>query len=372
MTGPQKVYLHVGLPKTGTTFLQSSLLHNHEALIRAGVRYDATENAMFLAAVDVRGTHKAWGRRRSEVKGSWDTLCQQARRHDGTTVISQELLAAASERRIHAAMTMLRDLDVHVVVTARDPARQAAAEWQEGIRHGRRLSFEQFRHTVLDGTSESDYARRYRESHDLPTVLARWAGAVPEGHVHVLTAPPHGAPKELLWERFAALVGFDATLPPAGPEAANRSLGADEADLLRRVNVALRKRIVQPEYGVIVKQGYARTLLEVGHSRKVVVPPDLHDDLVVVAQRWVKEIDKAGYTVHGELSDLVPTPHPLPVRHPDDVDATAQVEAASAATAELLVEVQRLRERLAELEVANDRLRRKRTRLKERLRQATA
>lgn len=372
MTGPQKVYLHVGLPKSGTTFLQSSLLHNHEALARAGVRFDGGEERMFLAAVDVRGTHKAWGRGRSEVKGSWDALCHQARRHDGTTVISQELLAAASERRIHAAMTMLRDLDVHVVVTARDPARQAAAEWQEGIRHGRRLTFEQFRRTVLDATSETGYARRYRASQDLPAVLARWASAVPAGNVHVLTAPPHGAPDELLWERFAALVGFDATLPSAGPEAANRSLGADEADLLRRVNVALGKRIVQPEYGVIVKQGYARALLEVGRSRKAVVPPDLHDDLVVVAERWVKEIDRAGYTVHGQLTDLIPTPHPLPPRHPDDVDATAQVEAASAATAELLVEVQRLRERVGELEVANDRLRRKRTRLKARLRHATA
>ena len=372
MTGPQTVYLHVGAPNTGTRFLQRSLLHNHQALTRAGVRYDGGEQRMFLAAVDVRGTHRAWGLARSEVKGSWDTLCQRARRHDGTTVIGHELLGAASERRIHAAMTMLRDLDVHVVVTARDPARQAAAEWQEGIRHGRRLTFEEFRHTVLDETSETDYARRYRLAQDLPAVLARWAGAVPAGNVHVLTAPPPGAPEELLWERFAALVGLDPRLPPAVSEAGDRPLGTDEADLLRRVNVALDKRIVQPEYGAIVKQGFARTLLEVGQSRPPVVPPELYDDLVVVAERWVKEIDKAGYTVHGELTDLVPRPHPLPVRRPDDVDAAAQVQAASAATAELLVEVQRLRERVTDLEVANERLRRKRARLKKRLRQATA
>ena len=71
-------------------------------------------------------------------------------------------------------MTMLRDLEVHVVVTARDPARQAAAEWQEGIRHGRRLTFEEFRERVLDQSSDSDYARRFRAAQDLPGVLARW------------------------------------------------------------------------------------------------------------------------------------------------------------------------------------------------------
>ena len=45
--------------------------------------------------------------RRSEVDGSWDALCRKARAHDGTTVISHELFAAASAHQVTAALTEL-------------------------------------------------------------------------------------------------------------------------------------------------------------------------------------------------------------------------------------------------------------------------
>ena len=70
----QRVYLHVGLPKSGTTFLQASLLRNRQALRQAGVLFPAGEERMFQAAVDVRGNHKAWGLARSEVKDGWDAI----------------------------------------------------------------------------------------------------------------------------------------------------------------------------------------------------------------------------------------------------------------------------------------------------------
>ena len=61
----QRVYLHVGVPKSGTTFLQVSLAENKKSLKEAGVLYPAGHERMFLAAVDVRGAHKGWGRTRA-------------------------------------------------------------------------------------------------------------------------------------------------------------------------------------------------------------------------------------------------------------------------------------------------------------------
>jgi hypothetical protein len=369
----QRVYLHVGVPKSGTTFLQASLSSNRKDLRAAGVLYPGGEERMFLAAVDVRGSHKAWGRKRSEVEGAWDHVCRKARKHDGVTVISHELLGGASTRQVTEALTMLKGVEVHLVVTARDPARQATAEWQEGIKHGRRLTVEQFRTRVLSSSSETDYARRYRASQDLPDVLARWGATLPASRVHVVCCPPPDADPGLLWQRFAGVVGFDPeAFPPAGPESANPSLGTTEIDLLRRVNVALDKRLVQPEYGQVVKQLYAQELLETGRSPRPVVPLAMHDDLRVVGERWAKEIDTAGYAVHGDLASLVPVAPVEPGPHPDDVPARAQVDSAVAATAELLLEVQRGRGELARLEADNARLRTKRKLLKRRLRATTA
>jgi hypothetical protein len=369
----QRVYLHVGVPKSGTTFLQASLSSNRKDLRAAGVLYPGGEERMFLAAVDVRGSHKAWGRRRSEVAGAWDHVCRKARTHDGVTVISHELLGGASSRQVTEALTMLKGVDVHLVVTARDPARQATAEWQEGIKHGRRLTFEQFRTRVLSSSSETDYARRYRASQDLPDVLARWGATLPASRVHVVCCPPPDAAPGLLWQRFAGVVGFDPEVFPAvGPESANPSLGTTEIDLLRRVNVALDKRLVQPDYGQVVKQLYAQELLETGRSPRPGVPLARHDDLRVVGERWAKEIDTAGYVVHGDLASLVPVAPAEPGPHPDDVPPRDQVDSAVAATAELLLEVQRGRVELARLEADNARLRTKRKLLKRRLRATTA
>lgn len=368
----QRVILHVGVPKSGTTFLQSSLTLNRQALREAGVLYPAGHERMFLAALDVRGAHKAWGRRRAEVDGAWDTLCRKARAHDGTTVISHELFAAASAHQVTAALTMLKGLEVHVVVTARDPARQAVAEWQEGVKHGRRLRFEQFRRRVLDNASETDYARRFRASQDLPDVLARWGGSLPASRVHVVCCPQPDADPRLLWERFGDVVGFDAVqLEPAGPDSVNPSLGTVEIDLLRRVNVALDKRLVQPDYGQVVKQLYAQEILPARRSPRAVVPAEMYDDLAIVGERWVKEIDKAGYDVRGALASLVPVAPGEEGPHPDDVHPRDGLEAAVAATAELLVEVQRSRADVTRLEAENAKLRKKRKRLKHRLRAVT-
>jgi hypothetical protein len=367
----QRVYLHVGVPKSGTTFLQASLDENKRSLKQAGVLYPSGHERMFLAAVDVRGAHKAWGRARAEVDGTWDTLCRKARAHEGVTVVSHELLGAASPHQITEALTMLRGIEVHLVVTARDPARQAAAEWQEGVKHGRRLTFEQFRRRVLDDAAETDYARRYRANQDLPAVLARWGASLPASRVHVVTCPPSNADPQVLWDRFCGVIGVDPTrFPAAGPGSANTSLGTTEIALLRRVNVALAKRLVQPEYGRVVKQLYAQDILSGRRSARPVVPVEMYDDLAVVGERWAKEIDKAGYVVHGDLASLVPVAPTEPGPHPDDVDPREALESAVAATAELLVAIQRRGADVERLEAENAKLRKKRKLLKRRLRAA--
>ncbi len=373
----RKVVLHVGVPKSGTTFLQANLARHRSALREAGVLVPGLKERAFLAALDVRGTHAAWGRRRSEVAGAWDDLCRKARRHDGTTVITHELFAGASVHQVVAALTMLRGLEVHVVVTARDLARQVTAEWQEGVKHGRRLTFEEFRSRVVEGDAAdgaNDHARRFRASQDLPGVLARWSCDLPATQVHVVCCPPPGGDPGILWERFGDAVGFAARRyapSDADSTSLNASLGPDEIDLLRRVNVALDRRIVQPEQGELVKRLYAQRLLAPHATARPAVPLEMYDDLAVVGERWVKEIDAAGYVVHGDVTELVPVAPAQRSPHPDEVDPRAQVRSAAAATAELLVELQRTRADVARLEAEAKQSRKRRKALKERLRAAT-
>ena len=367
----RRITVHIGLPKTGTTFLQASLGQNQEAFREAGLLYPSGEGRMFLAALDVRGTYDGWGRTPEETVGSWLDLCGRAHAFAGDTLISHELLAAAPRDRIVQAMSHLAGLELHVVVTTRDLARQAISEWQEGIKHGRRLSFAKFTTQVLAGDSETQHAHRFRGSHDLPAVLERWACVVPPENLHVVTCPPPGAGTDVLWSRFCDAAGIDGTrFGPAGKQSSNASLGVHEIDLLRRVNKALDHRLAQPAYGKVVKEYFAQELLARRTSPRPSLPMELYPDLAGIGERWVKEIDAAGYRVHGDLADLVPTPPEIPSQHPDVVDREAQVAAAAAVAAELLVELAGTREEVTRLEQENTTLRRKRKVLRRKLRKA--
>jgi len=371
--GRQRVVLHVGVPKSGTTFLQASLAENREALRDAGVLYpNKAADLTFRAALDVRGNHKAWGRRRSEVEGAWDELCRRARQYLGHTVISQELLAAASGKQITRAMTMLRGLETHVVLTVRDPAHQLVSEWQEGIKHGRRASFEEFAATVLAEDADHPHARRFLAAQDLPAVLARWADHVPADRVHVVACPP-GADREELWRLFGEAVGFDTTaFPPAGPGAGNHTLGVDQIALLRQVNEALDDRLRQPGYGRVVKHYFAQQLLAKHHSRRPLLPAELHEPTAVLGKRWVEAVERAGYRVHGELGSLMPALPARPPDHPDRYDEAAAARCAAAAIGDLLVEVDRLQSEVAELRSENKVRKKKGKRLKRMLAAALA
>lgn len=366
---PRRVYLHVGMPTCDTAFLQAALTANRKALEEAGFLFSAGggEKQMLRAALDVRGNHKAWGRKRSDVEGTWDRLCRKARRHEGTTVISHELLAAATPRQIASAQSMLTGLDVHVVVTARDLGRQLTAAWQDGVTHGRTADFETFRGRVMSDSREHEDAQQFWAAQDLPGVLSRWASRLPAENVHVVCHPPQSADATQLWCRFADVIGFDPdAFDPSGPPSASSSLGAVQIDLLRQVNAALDGRLVQQHYYGVVHQYFTKGLLAQHRSNGPELPLDLYDDLTAIGERWVKEIDSAGYTVHGDLTELIPTPPQQPGPHPDEVDRRAEATTAAAVVADLLVEVDRLQTEVAGLESDKKSAKKKRKLLKRR------
>jgi hypothetical protein len=120
-----RVVLHVGAPKSGTTYLQRALWALRSELLEQGVTCPGEGGRdMFLASIEVREVFDRWGFSREELSGTWSRLCAEARGYDGTTVMSHELLAAASEEQARAALSELDGLEVHLLLTERDLGRQ--------------------------------------------------------------------------------------------------------------------------------------------------------------------------------------------------------------------------------------------------------
>jgi hypothetical protein len=337
----RRVVLHLGVPKSGTTFLQRALWRHREDLLRQGVRPAGDQQQdMFHAAIEVRDVHDFWGFDRERLAGTWQRLCQGARTHRGTTVMSHELLGAAREDQVAAALAPLEGLDVHLVLTARDLARQVTSEWQERVKNGNTISFAGFRRSLETQVRRGDYSSGFWRNQHLVGVLDRWAPGFAPEKVHVVVAPPSGAAPDLLWRRFAEAAGFDGTAfdPTRTEEAANQTLGSVQVALLRKVNEALDGRVKQPHYARVVKRQFAQRTLAAQRSGKPGCPPELVDRLRELAEEQNAELTARGYRVHGDLAELVPERPAGEWTDPDAVDASAEVEAAAAAIAELLVE----------------------------------
>lgn len=356
----RRVVLHVGVPKSGTSFLQATLRANADRLRGAGVAFPTQQHkGLFHAALELTGNHPGWGVPQRRVKGSWARLCREARAFEGTTVFSNELFSNANRAQVEAALRELHGLEVHLVVTARDLARQLPAEWQEGIKHGRGLRFKPFLDRMLDPERSHEHARKFWRHQDLAELLERWGADLPAERVHVVTAPPPGAPRDLLWRRFCAVIGVDPALAEFPEVGANTSLGITAIDVLRRVNKRIRRGDNPPLLRRTVKQSLVNGALRQDRSPRVTTPEELLPRLTEITDGWVKAIEAAGYDVVGDLADLTPRPaegapadHRVPVRDARDlaVEAVAVLAREVATLRAEVREVEQLRKRVAQLE----------------------
>ncbi|MBI2245450.1 MAG: hypothetical protein HYU55_16445 [Nocardioides sp.] len=326
-TPAPRIVIHVGLPKTGTTYLQGLLAGQRDRLLAGGVGYPLVRpGAMFHGAVEVRGSHAKFGLVAGEVAGTWAALCERARAFDGTTVLGHEVLAGATIAQIRAALAPLAGHEVHVVVTARDLGRQATAHWQEEVKLGATWSFAEFERDQLradtgpDAGPDAGGARpHFWHAQDFADCLRRWGSAVGADRAHLVLGPPPGAPPEELWRRFAEAVGIDPALVDAAVPPANPSLGAAEVALLRAVNAELAGRLDPHTYNRVVKRGYAEGRLAGRPGPRPRTPHELAGLLTEATQRWVAQVAAAGHPVHGDLADLAPVTAPEGSAHPDDV-----------------------------------------------------
>lgn len=334
------VYLHIGPPKTGTSYLQAVLRAGHDDLLKEGVLYPHPRRySHFGAALDARGDHgHGFGPGRDIPRkgtiGAWPRMVERVTRFDGTVVISHELFSTANDDHVRAIKRDLAGTDLHVVVTSRDPARQLVSAWQERLKHGDHRKFETIERS-LHGRG------RFPGPQNIPNLLQRWADGLPADHVHIVTVPAGSSDPEELWRRFAAVVGVRPEAVSARPTLANTTLGIAEAELLRRVQEAIGDRLQHPARGRIVSKYYANTLLA-AHSRspRPTLPERLLPDLEKLADEWITAIRDGGYDVSGDLDDL----RPRPPKDGSDTPAEADIVAAAvASTADLLLEINRLR-----------------------------
>jgi hypothetical protein len=301
----RRLYLHVGLQKTGTSYLQAALLASRAELAEQGVDLvPPTKRESYRLMLAVRGMYAA-ERDDAEDRDTLRTFSDQLSMALGDrAVYSQESLAAATPDRIERLLEACVDREVHVVLTARDLGRQLPSMWQEALKSSRAVPYPTYlnrlRAKERAGSGEPPWINA-----DPVKVLQRWSATLHPDRVHLVTVPPRGSPTTILLERFCRVLEVDpAQLNPEGHRS-NMSLGRVQAELLRRVNAALPDEVRRHDvYGGVGKRFFASQFLRTQEGRKILVPEDFRPWCDDVTGQMISALEGAGYHVVGSLDEL--------------------------------------------------------------------
>jgi hypothetical protein len=321
----RRCFLHVGCPKTGTTYLQNVLWSSRPALEKQGVRLPMHRPRdhfwMTLVLRDrldpALDSPAAYG-----VLDRLEAALSEA--GDDDLLVSHELLAPVRPHGIARLMQMLDDFEVHVVITARDLYRQVPAEWQQHVKTRSVKTFQEFLTWLRE-----EPAAHFWLAQDVADIAQRWSAGLPSQRVHIVTVPPAGAPPVLLLERFCSVLGVEPWTLESDVSRTNPSLGAGQVELLRRVNVALGDRLPHPRagYNKVAKQWFAEEVLAQQRGGRLSLSASELDWVEQRSRTMVGRIAEAGYEIVGDLDDLLPPRPSAPDRTPAPTD-TALLEVA--------------------------------------------
>jgi len=342
----ERVYIHIGAPKTGTTFLQTAMWRNRSQLEAQGFLYPGRKRLdHYRASQIVRDVPSS---KLGDDADAWDRIVAELSAWPGTGLVSHEFFSMATTEQARAAVAALAPAEVHVVLTARDYVRQFPAMYQEALKMNVDDSFDEFMKRAIAFDLPGAWGW---STQDLPAVLEQWAGAVPAHRIHVITVPPPGAPRPLLWQRWCEVLGLDDTGFDMDLGVGNESMGAAQAALVRRMKPFLTNELKDDGASRHrwFRQYFGHEVLVPQRGERFGLRPDDAAVLRELSTDAAEAIRRAGYDVTGDLAELVPAESQPERPHPDDVTDAEMLDVACRAMEQMVRDVRLLNLEVREL-----------------------
>lgn len=315
------VYLHIGPRKTGTTYLQHTLVRNQSRLAALGITYP-----MGSVTGPRQLNHETALLDASEGRINEHTreLRKSLRRLSGDLVLSGEALASCRPEAIARLMEFLEIEDPRVIITARAWDKVLPSLWQQHVRNGRVSTYATF---LKEATREdrladgSEFGRPYAYA----TLARRWL--LHTARVSFVTVPRDASSTpEILWGRFLRALGVDPVASQWEASAVPRhdGLTACESLLLREINSQLeaagRSVEARREWAMKLTERVFVTRPDRGAALRL--PPDVWPTVVQQAEDVITDLtavledDRVWFV--GDLDDLRP-----PSREPEQPSEAA-------------------------------------------------
>lgn len=317
------VLLHVGLPKTATTAVQTCLAAMRPELLERGILYPGVRPSHvqpLRAPLGWEGT-RAGGR----VEAEWNSVASEVRMHAGRAVVSGETAAVASPTMARRIVSDLGGDRVHVVITVRPLEALLGSTWQQDVKLGSRVPMLEWLDDVTRGPRPADGGAPhvFWYVNDLPTVARNWIEAVGPDRLHVVVVDP--SRPRAAFDAFEHLLGLEpGVLDPARSERSNRSLSAVETEMVRRLNESVAgSGVADAEVTRRIRRA-ANYMIErrrpMADEAKVAVPARYVEAIREISRRAVDDLPGLGVEIIGDLAELCPT---TPVSDPAPVDLSS-------------------------------------------------
>ena len=347
-----RLLLHIGTQKSGTTYLQRVLARLSGPLKREGVLYPLRLHGRRevynheAAAYGLLGTESfPWvpEARAKAQSGAWAGLVRKVQRWDGTAVVSGEALSVITSDAARRLIESLGVADTRIIITARDLGRVMPSSWQQHIRNGRSTAFAPYLAQQAErrggGTPEERAARwdadpeqTFWRAYAIGSLVARWSPLA--AGVTVVTVPRRGAAPDALWQRFREGLGLVSALPEQPPaiDDLQANVGLTEPEVL--VMAALNRegdrlraddRQMRALRGRLVRDAFSTRS---DRGSPVRMPRDWHDTVTAWAAEDVDVLRSTAASVIGDESDLLVDPASAVSDRPD-ADEVARASAAA-------------------------------------------
>jgi hypothetical protein len=341
---PKKIYLHIGLHKTGTTYLQNIFRANREQLRAQSLEFPGgpDEPTQALAVWDLQG-RRPRGVDDKRIAGQWDALVAHVdRAPHPAALISEERLSLNTPKQARAVVSAFGDRDVEVIVTARDLGRIAVSAWQEAVKNDATWTWSHFAESIKDPARQAQSpARGFWMRQDLVKICETWEGVVGADRLTVITVPKPGASADELLARFCQTVGVDPAGLTEDAKWTNETVGVAATEVIRRVNERLEGRLNKHQHDKVVKLTIVQMLARRTEPVRFALPAEELDWASARADQTIAALKEHGYRIVGDLEELRPALREGS-RRPDDATEAELLDASLDALSLLSEEYARL------------------------------
>lgn len=344
-----ELLLHIGVNKTGTSALQGAMALARPRLLEQGVCYPGRDPNHLNVIKSLLQKRRGWENGGKVPDASlWQDVAAELRAPRARKqMISAEYICGLQPQACRRIVEEIGRDRVKVVVTLRPIEQLLPSQWQQGVKGRWTEPYEQWLDKVMLGpASPPPTAERFWWRNDHSSLLERWVGFTSPGQVLAVVVDTSN--RNMIYETFEDLLGVTRGTVVANPDTrTNRSLSAEEAELLRTLNEAMPTNIDYAFHQHVVRRNGIEKLVEGRRpgdlEHALHVPRHVAERMREIGARHVERIRELGIPVVGSLESMVPST-PLddqsierPAMVPIDV-ATIMLRGVLAASADMVQE----------------------------------